>query len=120
LIAHPRVLIVDHSPESREVLRTLLERRGAVTCEAARPDDALSAADSFHPHLIVFDAESDRSPTGAASDNLRQAASLSDTPIVILGKIHRHAPEFPAGQIVAKPYHYEQLIRKIDDLLAAA
>ena len=28
--------------------------------------------------------------------------------------------ELPAGQILAKPYHYGALIRRIDDLLAAA
>ncbi len=57
----PRVLIVDESAESREVLRTLLERHGATTIEADRPEQAVQLADSFRPDLIVLDAESDRS-----------------------------------------------------------
>ena len=59
----PRVLIVDRSRESREVLRTLLERRGATTIEADRPEQAVQLADSLRPDLIVLDAESDHSAT---------------------------------------------------------
>ena len=46
--------------KSREVLRLLLERRGAKTLEAARPEDAIRLARDLHPDLIVFDAESDK------------------------------------------------------------
>jgi CheY-like chemotaxis protein len=134
------VLIVDASRESREVLRTLLEHRGATTIEATRPDDALELTHTFRPHLIVLDAESDRSATGNPTERLREAAGRTDTPIVILGKVRparrmtnlvnpqetsgetavSRDEAFPAGQILAKPYHYGALIRKIDSLLAAA
>jgi DNA-binding response OmpR family regulator len=119
LAALPRVLIVDRCAESREVLRTLLERRGAATFEADGPERAIPLADRFQPHLIVLDADSDRS-AGAATDNLRKVASRTATPIVILGTLRRVSGDLPAGQIVAKPYHYGPLIRKINDLLAAA
>ena len=120
MITSPRVLIVDESAESREVLRTLLERRGAITLEARRPEQALDIADRFHPDLIVLDAESDHSPAGAATSDLRDAAGRSDTPIVILGTVRHARGPVSAGQFIAKPYHYGQLIRKIEDLLAAA
>ena len=45
----PRVLIVDASRESREVLRLLLERRGATTIEADRPEQASSWPTRYHP-----------------------------------------------------------------------
>jgi len=116
----PRVLIVDESAESREVLCALLERFGATTIEAERPEDAVQLADIHRPHLIVLDVESDHSAQGAATDELQVAASRIDTPVVILGTLsQRHGP-FPRGQFVAKPYHYGPLIRKIEDLLAAA
>jgi CheY-like chemotaxis protein len=115
----PCVLIVDRSAESREVLRTLLERRGAATLEAEHPEEAIQLADQYHPDVIVLDADSD--PTaGAASEDLRALAARRDTPVVILGTIRRGAVQFWPGQIVPKPYHYGPLIRKIDDLLAAA
>lgn len=116
----PRVLIVDASRESREVLRMLLERLGAMTIEAERPEQAVRLADELRPDLIVLDAESDVSPGGEPTNNLRKAAIRSRTPIVILGKLRQPHGLFQAGQIVAKPYHYGPLIRKIDSLLAAA
>ena len=116
----PRILIVDQSAESREVLRTLLERRGAATIEARRPDQAARLADLHRPDLIVFDAESDLSERGAAGKQLGAVAGRTDTPIVILGTVGRGQDCFPSGQFVSKPYHYGSLIRKIEELLAAA
>jgi CheY-like chemotaxis protein len=114
-----RVLIVDESPESREILRTLLARRGAATLEATRPDQAAELTELHRPDLILFDADCDHSSSGAATESLKAAANRNDTPIVILGTV-RSAQKHPAsGQIVSKPYHYGPLIRKIDDLLAA-
>jgi CheY-like chemotaxis protein len=116
----PRILIVDESAESREVLRTLLERHGATTIEAQRPEQAVQLANLHRPHLIVLDAESDHSIRGAATDELRAAASRFDTPVVILGTLSHIRSLNLEGQFVAKPYHYGPLIRKIEDLLAAA
>lgn len=115
----PSVLIVDASRESREVLRVLLERRGARTFEAERPEQAIQLTRDHHPDLIVFDAESDDTAGGEPTDHLREFADGSDTPIVILGKV-RQMQGCAAEQIVAKPYHYGPLIRKINGLLAAA
>jgi DNA-binding response OmpR family regulator len=116
----PSVLIIDASHESREVLRLLLERRGARTIEAERVEEAVGLANRCHPDLIVFDAECDRSTGGDATSNLREVADRNDCPIVILGKVHELLGDWAADQIVAKPYHYEPLIRKINSLLAAA
>jgi DNA-binding response OmpR family regulator len=117
--ALPRVLIIDRSAESREVLRTLLERRGVTALEADRPEHALLLAKDARPDLIVVDADSDLSLTGECVEDLCDAAGRTATPIVILGTL-RGPRSQPAAEIVAKPYHYGALIRKIDDLLAAA
>lgn len=116
----PSVLIVDASQESREVLRLLLEHRGATTIETDRPEEAVHLAARYHPSLIILDAESDKSPTGGPTNDLRDVATRNDTPIVILGKVPQLGGPIPADQIVAKPYHYGPLIRKINGLLAAA
>jgi len=116
----PRVLIVDRSAESREVLRTILEMRGTATLEADRPEQACLLAERFRPDVIVLDADSDRSASRDATNHLRETAGRIDSPIVILGTLPRPNGQLPAGQILAKPYHYGTLIRRIDDLLAAA
>jgi CheY-like chemotaxis protein len=117
--ASPRVLIIDRSAESREVLRTLLERRGVSAVEASHPEQAFTLTLDEQPDLIVVDADSDSSATGECVENLCERAGLTDTPIVILGTLRGSGGQ-SAAEIIAKPYHYGALIRKIDDLLAAA
>ncbi len=115
-----RVLIVDESADSREVLRALLEERGATTIEAHRLGQAAQLAEFHQPDLIVLDAESDHSASGSDTNALQAFASRNDTPIVILGTFRPEREEIPAGQIISKPYHYGPLIRRIEELLAAA
>jgi CheY-like chemotaxis protein len=116
----PRVLIVDASRESREVLRMLLELRGATTIEAEGPEQALQLTHTLRPDLILLDTDSDSTTSGTPTNDLRAAASRNHTPIVILGKLRQLHGDLESGQIVTKPYHYGPLIRKIDGLLAAA
>jgi CheY-like chemotaxis protein len=115
-----RVLIVDRSAESREVLRTLLERGGVTAIEAGRPEQAVPLAHLHQPDLIVYDAESDRSEKGWAGEALEATATETDTPILILGRVSPPGGRIWGRQFVSKPYHYGPLIRKIESLLAAA
>lgn len=114
-----RVLIVDRSAESREVLRTLLQRTGTTTIEASGPSEAADLAESIHPTLIVYDSDSDPSPGGEGSRLLADTATRTDTPIVLLGRINCSKPPLQVGDHLAKPYHYGHLLRKIADVLDA-
>ncbi|MCG8451303.1 MAG: hypothetical protein MI725_17195 [Pirellulales bacterium] len=114
---HARVLIVDSSRESREILRTLLQRQGAQTLEAAGARRANELALHEQPDVIVFDEDSDRSPRQEATYDLGATASRRDIPIVVLGTVRRCLSPFPVGELVKKPYHYGPLIRRIEELL---
>jgi CheY-like chemotaxis protein len=116
----PRVLIVDESADSREVLSALLVRHGATILEARRPQQALELAQQEHVDLIVFDAESDCADSPKAAEDLKAAASHNGTPIVILGTVRNTRKRPSGGQFVDKPYHYGQLLNKIEGLLDAA
>jgi CheY-like chemotaxis protein len=116
----PRVLIVDESADSREVLSTLLARHGVTTIEARRPGQAIQLANLHQVDLIVFDADSDPTEKGTGADDLTAAADRSGTPIVVLGTVSRAKYSAPTGRFLAKPYHYRQLIHKIEGLLDAA
>jgi two-component system response regulator AdeR len=102
------------------VLCTLLERRGAIAIEAPRPEEALQLTRLHRPDLIVLDAENDWLPSGQPLAELQAAARDNDTPIVILGSIRRSQDDFSPDDFLTKPYHYGQLLRKIEELLAVA
>jgi len=110
------VLIVDRSAENREVLRTALQMRGADILEASQPELGLALAREHHPSVIVLDLEIEAG--SAAAQAIDAESQAQQTPIVLLGSARRARQNFPAGQFVAKPYHYAPLIRKIEELLA--
>ena len=115
-----RVLIVDASAESRDVLCTLLKREGAETLEASGAYLATPMVHQWQPHLVVYDAESERAPSRQAWSDLGRTATRNDIPIVVLGTAKRQISPLPTGQFVSKPYHYGPLIRKIEGLLDKA
>ncbi len=50
-----RVLVLDQDPESRDLLRTLLEQRGATVQAAASVAEALDALEAWRPDVLVTD-----------------------------------------------------------------
>ena len=113
------VLIVDQSEETREVLKTALERRGLRILAASRTGPGLELARFHRPDLIVLDLESQGpSPEDTYA---RFARELVERPahLILLGTCR--LPDRSSGrEFVRKPYHYGPLIRKIEELLGVA
>jgi CheY-like chemotaxis protein len=107
-----RVLIVDPSAESREVLSLALRLRGVRTEAAAGGQASSELARRFQPDLIVVDDETDWPAARSAPTDRQEPVRM-----IVLGSA-RGLPPRPAGTaVVAKPYHYRPLIRKIEKLL---
>ncbi len=108
----PSVLIVDRSPETREILRTLLERRGMRTWEAELPADGMQIAEQQQPQVIVFDCDDEP----ASEARIRVCAEQHGGSLIILATARRTANSPDDGPVVTKPYHYGPLLRKIEAL----
>ncbi len=111
------VLIVNESAESREVLRELLERSGNRAIEASRLGEALLLTKRENPHLIVVDVDSDRSEDCQETRQLQQEALRTATPIVVLGQVNRLKTPLGPCELLSKPYHYGELLRRIENVL---
>ncbi len=112
-----RVLIVDRSDDSRDVIRTILERRGVEIYEALSARAGLEIVRQQRPDVIVLDLETD------AADDVQVQAAYDDelatnkAEMVILGNLRRD--QFHADRhLVRKPYHYGALIEKIEQLVS--
>ena len=117
LDSQPSVLIVDPSEETREVLRTALERRGIRTFSAERAGSGLKLARQNHPDLVVLDLElDDGEPERLAAPFVSQSR-VEGTSLVMLGTLRRGRSGLPPGEFVPKPYHYGPLIRRIEEIL---
>jgi len=53
-----RVLVLDRDAEARELLRTLLQERGATVCTTVSVAEALEALEAWRPDVLVSDAAS--------------------------------------------------------------
>ncbi len=120
LVPKRSVLIVDRSPETQEVLRTALGRRGVRTLVASRAEPGLELARQHRPDLIVLDLELEpSSPEEVCAPFARQSRE-QQTPLLMLGTLRCKPLDLWDGQFVPKPYYYGPLIRKIEEILGAA
>ncbi len=115
----PSVLIVDSSSENREVLRTVLGRRGLTVFEAEAASEGLQLAREHHPDVIVLDLEEKRQNQSSAGQQFAAEADASGSRLIVLGKIRR-GPVFTGGHVISKPYHFAPLIHTIEQLAAKA
>lgn len=114
-----RVLIVDRSRESRDVLSSLLTRHGAEVLEARETSRGAQLAALAQPDLIVVDVEARSGVCEDSAARLVAAAARNDAPIVVLGTYKRSASPLPTSEFVTKPYQYSALIRRIEELLGS-
>jgi DNA-binding NtrC family response regulator len=118
LIEDASVLIVDRSTEARGVLRTALERLGVRVFETADTDDGLTLARKHRPDLILLDLETARPAASPTAEDFSVFADDVNATLLLLGPARLRASA-PRGEFVAKPYHYQPLVRKIEQLLRA-
>ena len=112
-----RVLIVDRSDDSREILKTALQQRGLATLDTGRVEDGVHLAGCHHPEVIVLDAE-EVGEESAICAGFDAREDDDDRPAILLvGTIRPHAFSGDRRQFVEKPYHYGPLIRRIEELL---
>jgi CheY-like chemotaxis protein len=113
------VLIVDASADNREVLRTVLSRRGLTIWEAAAAAEGLQMARQHHPDVIVLDLEAEQFQADAIREQFSAEATNQESRLIVLGKVRR-GPIFTGGHVISKPYHFAPLIHTIEQLAAKA
>lgn len=79
-----KVLIVDDSSSNRELLRTMLSHCGCEVSEAADGFQAIDAAVSLRPDLIILDIQMPRLDGYGTLARLRELEAFRSTPIVAL------------------------------------
>ena len=74
-MAPPRILVIDDMPETRRLMRRVLERHSIIVTEAGNGEDGLEAIRSERPDAVVLDL---RLPAMSGFDVARAVRSDPD------------------------------------------
>lgn len=125
LPAAARILVVDDEPDMLLLLEAHLRAAGYAVFTARDGLEGLQHAQSVLPDLILLDARLPGLDGMSACDLLRRLPSTAGIPVVI---VTGYSGELPRDQAMAagavdfidKPFQVEDLLRRIQNALAAA
>ena len=120
-MAKKRILLVDDEKSLTSLLKLNLEDTGNYEVRVENwPEDALPAARTFKPDLVLLDLIMPRMPGGNVAAQIDADPQLKGTPIVFLtAAVRKHQVEENEGIIcehpcLAKPASVEEVIAMIE------
>lgn len=124
LEGNPRILIVDDEPYNRQLIAKILKSYGAICEEASNGKQALEKTVTGDFDLALMDIRMPEMSGTEATESIRKLKdpAKSRTPVIALTAAvskedEERYSEAGMDAMVAKPFHEEELIRKINDLL---
>jgi CheY-like chemotaxis protein len=115
------VLVVEDFEDNRFMMRRLLEMSGYRVVEAVNGNQAVEAAASERPDIILMDLSLPMLDGLAATRRIRTQDGLGKVPIVAVSahdSADFHAEALAAGcnEYVTKPIDFDQLVQLLDRL----
>jgi CheY-like chemotaxis protein len=121
----PTIMVVEDNEPSRDVLGRRLERRGYRVIVATDGQQAVSVAHAAKPDLILMDLGLPIMDGWEATRLLKGDAATRHIPIIVLSAhamTNDRELALAAGgdEFDTKPVRFQQLLQKIESLLAKA
>jgi DNA-binding response OmpR family regulator len=118
MTAH-RILVVDDDNDVRGLVRTMLERAGAVVREASDGREALRVFFDARPDLVVLDVTM---PEMDGWETLERLRDLSDVPVLMLTALGSEMEKVRglragADDYVTKPFGRQEFLARVNALL---
>ncbi|HEY3065132.1 MAG TPA: response regulator [Methylomirabilota bacterium] len=121
----PKVMVVDDSLSVRKVVERALATRNIGVVSAASGSEALEALEREAPDVVVCDVVMPDRDGYQICDYIKNHPRLAKTPVLLISGIVNNtvlekAAKVNSNGVMGKPFAAEDLLKKIDDLLAAA
>ena len=123
-MAIKRIMIIDDEIGFTNLVKLNLERTGGFTVDIVNnPVDALAAAQTFKPHLILLDVVMPNKNGGELLAELETDDQLKNVPVMFLtastvSQLARAQQATMRGRpVIAKPVDPKELIRRIHEVL---
>jgi CheY-like chemotaxis protein len=119
----PKVLVVDDSLSVRKVVEKALESRGLRVLAAASGAEAIAMIDRDRPDVVICDVILPDKDGYQICQYVRSHPVLGSTPVLLIsgidnGTVQARAAEVRSNEVMFKPFGVEDLVRRIDTLLA--
>jgi CheY-like chemotaxis protein/predicted regulator of Ras-like GTPase activity (Roadblock/LC7/MglB family) len=120
-----KVLVVDDSLSVRKVVeRALLGRHIEVVC-AATGSEAIERIERDEPDVVVCDVVMPDRDGYEICDFVKRHPRLAGTPVLLMSgivneEVRQRAAQVQSADVLSKPFAADDLLRKLDGLLAAA
>jgi len=119
---HRTIMIIDDTPDHRDILGRLLRAVGYWVVEAAPGDEALLTACSVRPDLILTALSLPGQPAWETTRLLRGQPALANTPILGTTLYNTLLPwprvrAIGCSDFVDKPFDIDELLHRIAALL---
>lgn len=118
-----KVLVVDDSLSVRKVVEKALEGRGLRVLAAGTGAEAIQLIDRERPDLVICDVVLPDKDGYQICQYVRTHPSIAATPVLLIsgidnGTVQARAAEVRSNEVMFKPFGVEDLLRRIDHLLA--
>lgn len=119
----PKVLVVDDSLSVRKVVEKALERRGLQVLAAASGAEAIEVLERDRPDVVICDVILPDKDGYQICQYVRAHAAIGSTPVLLIsgidnGSVQARAAEVRSDEVMFKPFGVDDLVRRIDKLLA--
>jgi len=119
-----RVLVVDDSPDVRELWTMWLQFWGFAVEQASNGLDAIKKARTFQPHLVLMDLWMPVVDGLTATETMKADPHMKDVPVLALSAdtfspARERALQAGADRFLAKPVSPDTLLEAIRDSLSA-
>jgi CheY-like chemotaxis protein len=119
----PKVLVVDDSLSVRKVVEKALEGRGLHVLSAASGAEAIASIERDRPDVVICDVILPDKDGYQICQYVRTHPAISTTPVLLIsgvdnGTVQARAAEVRSDEVMFKPFGVDDLVRKIDSLLA--
>lgn len=119
-MSRPLILVAEDDFNVRLTLEIVLEDEGFDILLAVDGEEALRAARSSHPDVILLDQIMPKLDGKQVLAALRQDEATRDIPVLVLSGMERGVPDdWPGAHFVGKPFSPEELVRRIRAVLPA-
>jgi CheY-like chemotaxis protein len=115
-----QALIIDDIEDIREVIAFVLKGHGFVTSVAASGEQGVALATELLPDIVLCDIRMPDISGDEVVFALKSQSATSRIPILFVSGSCEHETEHTADGFLQKPFGFDELVEKVNQLIAAA